>query len=1458
MGLLEDIGGWFSSVTGGQGSGSTQTQQQAQPPQERTAPPQQSNPVTEATQYYNQNYNVTTPGYTQAPQAPYVPSSMIREPTPQSAPVQQVQSAPAQRFDPVQSIQSGFGAISQFGGEIGQKAYLAGASYGTAYSKAVNAQPAQPIQQIQPPSFAVRSTESPIDYAPAPAFNQTPQQAPRGDFGQTFFVSGGGAGDKGQTAIEQAKLMYGETGGAFGLAQVPRSVYENEGFTRKYGFVTSSGGPGALQSGQFSTTPLSPAIFTQESGGKKFAPQANVPAAQELMKSPSAYSRLGAEAYGGFVQPLDNRTLQVGTEMSRYNPSSGNLANLANPTGVNQPKENWETIPWSMEWKGAPNIQRVDLQGRLSQPSAQGLASIGMTPAQNIPVMPFDLGSIKAGASSGNVPMQMSVAPPGVYDAGVAGMPIPFRSRDIGVTPQQPQYEYRTDPLAVVLEGAVYAGDTLTFGMWKPGSELLTKYGQNRNPALDTFNMEMGVVQAQKPANEALGTHITTEQGQLTTFLQGKINEKGEFTGTPEQYSQYQGMLSDVNADVAKYNEFGTKYQNVLTKGFASGAIIPAEGGGYQRNPSNVKEYGAFSDWSAGVGKGIQGMFGLNATPAQFAMYEQSAEFKNLHPVMQFGEGGWKVIATHPEEVVGTGLQFVEMYATFGVAGKGFSLLGPAAGVTPIGVRQTIGSLGSRALASPAVQYGLGTVFVGENIWRATEGFTLPRSQSLSNLGGMSTKFVGGLWLSTGVAESPRLSEGALNLKWNVQETVFKWQQQKAGFENIGVRGGRGIGEGTGATPEPFYGRMNPEVVIRSDATRYAGMEAMFNEGRPLLETTKQVGDIYRSPVFKTTTTRNIDLAGNFMVVGGSQRGEILNFGAPRVQSQKASAMMFPSNELYSQVYLGDQRAGMLQGTESTTSYFKIEQNKMIGGEITRGTFKEVPAQPRTQISTYYTEAGGGFVSTLQKSTGNQFTVDRAFVKDLSQPMIEPTMAEQKPLFRPEELMVAQVRSSQVIKYPDQVSDLGGYGRLMRTRGGKGIVTSEFTNIGIREQYLTSDFNRAAGDFLAEPTSIIGTPYPRAKKYIISPQTKSELVPDWLQKSRYEPIDFGQPIKTTREPFFTPEELARNQVQKNNLDKMGIGTAKPESQTINIERGYEYAKYSEAMFKVQKNPSKSPSSNQITTRLYRGETVESFEQNKGRFFTTDINYAKTYANPETGVISFVDIPSSSLPKYEKLTIKFRDGTFTDYNLPKDISITRQKWKPTEVSGYQEFMRSQTKVEQTPKTETRQRTGILPYSRTTAILGVANPQTLIRKMEQGERQRTGVLPTFDYDLGQKGKTETRQRTGIIPVEDIMKQEKQATDQRQRTGIIPYMPTIQVPQEKPAERKPWEPNPWTPPPPIPGGFLLPGGGGTSSPYGQRGIRSWTETHGIAADFVRVSGGNFRMPRFKGFKKFKFPKF
>ena len=126
--------------------------------------------------------------------------------------------------------------------------------------------------------------------------------------------------------------------------------------------LVSGGGMAAAQSGAFTVNaPETPVVYNQYGADPGLAASADMAAAEKVLSNPAGYSRLGAEAYGGYVMPLDNRTVQsTGAQLSTYsNPN--NLANYADPQGVNQNAKGAK-IPWNLP-AGSADISYMGPEG---------------------------------------------------------------------------------------------------------------------------------------------------------------------------------------------------------------------------------------------------------------------------------------------------------------------------------------------------------------------------------------------------------------------------------------------------------------------------------------------------------------------------------------------------------------------------------------------------------------------------------------------------------------------------------------------------------------------------------------------------------------------------------------------------------------------------------------------------------------------------------------------------------------------------------------------------------------------------------------------------------------------------------------------------------------------------------------------------------------------------------------
>lgn len=301
----------------------------------------------------------------------------------------------------------------------------------------------------------------------------------------------------------------------------------------------------------------------------------------------------------------------------------------------------------------------------------------------------------------------------------LTNLPTPFISSIGGAQPTK--YEYRTDPLAVALEGVVFFGDKLTMGLWTPGKELLASKGQGDNPTLAAADATLAQYTARQPEIAALGTSIETQRSTIDAMLVGKTNAEGKFIGTAEEYTKYTGALTKLNEDVATYNKFNTDYSNAWGKAVASGAYIKTDKG-YVANPDLEHPYGAFSDWSRSITQTLRG----GTTEADIIRYESSPAYKESGFAMQFGESSWKAI-TNPTELSTMALHGVEFYAGIGALGAGVGMVAaPAAAEGGVGAGLlSRGALGLQTIfQNPYVQGGIATAFTSQAYYEGTEKLT--------------------------------------------------------------------------------------------------------------------------------------------------------------------------------------------------------------------------------------------------------------------------------------------------------------------------------------------------------------------------------------------------------------------------------------------------------------------------------------------------------------------------------------------------------------------------------------------------------------------------------------------------------------------------------------------------------------------------------------------------------------
>lgn len=150
-----------------------------------------------------------------------------------------------------------------------------------------------------------------------------------------------------QVELLNSKVLMGYNTGEIGIYQKPagHSLYN----------IVSSGSRGAVQSGMYTIGQAETPFVVKQWDIGSYTGQVGS----------KGYSRLGAEAYGGYVAPLDNRLLGT-AQLSTYE-NILNLANYVNPQGPNLSKVEapGADIPWAIG-ANSPAIQYVDSKGVVS------------------------------------------------------------------------------------------------------------------------------------------------------------------------------------------------------------------------------------------------------------------------------------------------------------------------------------------------------------------------------------------------------------------------------------------------------------------------------------------------------------------------------------------------------------------------------------------------------------------------------------------------------------------------------------------------------------------------------------------------------------------------------------------------------------------------------------------------------------------------------------------------------------------------------------------------------------------------------------------------------------------------------------------------------------------------------------------------------------------------------------
>jgi len=177
-----------------------------------------------------------------------------------------------------------------------------------------------------------------------------------------------------QTELQRTVGAVNPVSGELSFYQSNKDI--NTGEFRRPSLI-GGGGIGAAQSGMFTANRAqTPFVVSQERAGIEG------PATEAQTKGMSG---LGAEVYGGRVQPLDSRTVQsTGAVYGQFPDNPNNLANYANPQGVNLGKAEMglSNIPWSAS-PTSPYLQTMGPGGLTGTPAVNRLT--GQTLSADVP-----------------------------------------------------------------------------------------------------------------------------------------------------------------------------------------------------------------------------------------------------------------------------------------------------------------------------------------------------------------------------------------------------------------------------------------------------------------------------------------------------------------------------------------------------------------------------------------------------------------------------------------------------------------------------------------------------------------------------------------------------------------------------------------------------------------------------------------------------------------------------------------------------------------------------------------------------------------------------------------------------------------------------------------------------------------------------------------------------------------
>lgn len=569
-----------------------------------------------------------------------------------------------------------------------------------------------------------------------------------------------------------------------------------------------------------------------------------------------------------------------------------------------------------------------------------------------------------------------------------------------------------------------------------------------------------------------------------------------------------------------------------------------------------------------------------------------------------------------------------------------------------------------------------------------------------------------------------------------------------------------------------------------------------------LLEPSKQLVPLYRPPMYSVSTVRSVHTAGEFTDIGGSQTATILNvggtFGAKTTLGTRAGGKFFLETKQF-------EEAKGAEGIESRQSFFRIESGKLYGREVTKGTFavsaENIPAIPESGITTLFMGTPGGFSSITQVISGRTFTIDQEFVRDLRVPYIDTSIEVEAKRIPGSALMTGSVEGTNVVVRPSGLYGTKGSAKLTRTRRGRGVIETGITAMELTStstakterytKYLTTEFDRAASDFLDNPAGVIGAKYPAAKSYIVAPESKSDLLPDWLTKVHVKPITIKR-LKSKSKPTvpFAPEGTPS---AKQVTQPVPPGAS---STLISVMKSPEtQATAGKSTFTVPVKArlvSVLPPSESASIEATSHKTVELQTRIKGK------PVSMTGVKPRTKTIGARTTPGIVAPKVSQKT-------------PKAF-ITSLEYEPSRKTLFEHLQRQN------------------PYKFVDVYApirsGVSSRSTSNQENIVGQRSGTRSISKYETKQSQEQRGREETRLIVMPTRAVRRAEDVTVIPDQITRMRPITVFPPITPLQPVEPVPQPPQKVPPPPIIPPLGLPPGGGGSSGGGGYRGAYQFRE--------------------------------